>query len=170
MPLLNLCRLRARGTRTSRAARDVFLGDRDSRGGRARALRSQAGMTLIEIMIVMAIIGSLMAVLGTTAKTQWEKSKVNNAKILISEVSKAIEQYNMDCNSYPPTLDALLASPGDACPNWGPQPYIKKKNLSDPWGTPLDYQTDGGKFVLKSFGRDKKPDGEGLDKDISNED
>ena len=131
----------------------------------------ERGMTLIEIMIVMAIIGSLLAVLGTTAKTQWEKSKVSNAKIQIGELSKAIDAYSLDCNTAPPTLEALVANPGtDVCPNWGPNPYTKKKNLNDPWGTPFVYEVGGaGGYKIVSYGSDRKPDGDGNGKDLSNE-
>lgn len=135
------------------------------------AAGNERGMTLIEIMIVMAIIGSLLAVLGTTAKTQWEKSKVSNAKIQIGELGKAIDAYSLDCNAPPPTLEALVANPGsDVCPNWGPNPYTKKKNLNDPWGTPFVYEAGGaGGYRILSYGADRKPDGDGNGKDLSNE-
>jgi general secretion pathway protein G len=134
---------------------------------------NQAGMTLIEIMIVMAIIAGLMAVLGNTANEALQKSRYQNAKIQIKEISKSLEGYNLDCNSYPTSeqgFNALMTSPGaDACPNWGPNAYMKKLP-KDPWGHPFIYESDGSTFTLMSYGRDGKLGGEGYNKDISSED
>jgi general secretion pathway protein G len=146
-----------------------------SRSRLATKLSDEKGMTLIEIMIVIAIIAGLMAVLGRSAADFLAKSKVGNTKIQLSEVAKQLEAYNMDCNSYPTTdqgLKALVASPGaDACPNWGPNPYMKNEP-KDGWGRTLIYESDGGQIIaLRSLGRDKKEGGEGYDKDIDfNED
>jgi general secretion pathway protein G len=133
---------------------------------------NERGMTLIEIMIVLVIIGGLMAVLGTGAVRFLNSSKVDTAKIQIKEISKSLEAYNLTCNSYPTTdegLKALTANPGESCPNWGPEPYMKKEP-KDPWGRPYVYESDGGSFTLMSMGKDRKPGGEGYDKDISSAD
>jgi general secretion pathway protein G len=133
---------------------------------------NERGMTLIEIMIVLVIIGGLMAVLGTGAVRFLNSSKIDTAKIQIKEISKSLEAYNLTCNSYPTTdegLKALTASPGETCPNWGPEPYMKKEP-KDPWGRPYVYESDGGSFTLMSTGKDRKPGGEGYDKDISSAD
>src|SRR3954462_6639202 len=98
--------------------------------GKLSGQLNDVGMTLIEIMIVLAIIGTLMAVLGTGVVKQLDKSRVKNAKIQIREVQKQLGLYNTDCGQYPTTeqgLDALIKSPGEECPNWGPDPYMKKK-------------------------------------------
>ena len=136
-------------------------------------LSNQIGMTLIEIMIVIAIIAGLMAVLGTSANGYLQKSRVSNAKIAMKELGKQLESYNLTCNSYPTTdqgLQALLAAPGDGCANWGPEPYVKKGQLIDPWGKPYTYESDGGKYIIRSTGRDRKEGGTGYDKDLSSED
>jgi general secretion pathway protein G len=135
--------------------------------------QNQRGMTLIEIMIVIAIIAGLMAVLGTSANGYLQKSRVSNAKIAMKELGKQLEAYNLSCNSYPSTdqgLQALLAAPAEGCPNWGPEAYVKKGQLIDPWGKPYMYESDGGTFVIRSFGRDRKENGTGYDKDISTAD
>ena len=133
-------------------------------------LRNSRGMTLIEIMIVIAIIAGLLGVLGTQAKNFLDKSKVENCKILISELSKALDQYSIECNTYPPDLNALLVNPGaEVCPNWGPKPYFSKHPILDTWKHPFEYTTNGNSYVLKSYGRDGKEGGDGLDKDLSSE-
>ena len=138
--------------------------------GNQTSLGSERGMTLIEIMIVIAIIGSIMAIVGVNAKKAFDKSKVSNAKLQMGELSKSLDQYNIDCNSYPPNLEALLSKPGDGCANWGPQAYTKKKLLIDPWGHPFIYESQGGTYTLLSLGRDGKQGGDGLDADIPSED
>lgn len=138
----------------------------------SRAFRftsNDRGMTLIEIMIVMAIIAGLIAALGTGAFNMFNKSKVENAKIAMGVLQKALDSYNLSCNSYPSTdegLEALVKAP-ESCKNWGPEPYVKASQLQDPWGRPYLYESDGATFNIISEGRDKKPGGEGYDKDIS---
>ena len=136
---------------------------------------NQRGMTLIEIMIVIAIIAGLMAVLGTTANDKLQKSRQSQSKIAIKQLATALENYNLDCNTYPTTeqnWNALVTSPGaDACPNWGPNPYIKNiKEAKDAWGRPFLYESDGATFVIRSLGRDGKESGTGYDLDLSSED
>lgn len=126
-------------------------------------------MTLIEIMIVIAIIGGLLAVLGTMAFDRLKKARVDTAKIQMKSIGTALEQYNLACNAFPTTdqgLDALVTKPSAGCDNWGPTPYIKKNQLKDPWGKEFVYESDGSTFELKSFGEDKKEGGEGNAKDI----
>ena len=138
-------------------------------------IRNNRGMTLIEIMIVLLILGRMAGILVTKVMSSLAKARVNQAKILISEIGKALDQFNTDCGFYPTTdqgLQGLITSPGGsrACPNWGPEAYIKKLP-KDPWGTELIYACpDGSHYTLKSLGRDKKEGGEGLDADISSED
>lgn len=136
-----------------------------------RFVQNETGMTLIEIMIVIAIIAGLMAVLGTGANSMLQKSRVENAKIQMKELSNKLEAYNLSCNSYPTGehgLEALIENPGDdVCSNWGPEPYLQRKSLKDPWGREFMYDSDGGSFVLRSFGRDRKEGGDGYDKDLT---
>jgi len=132
---------------------------------------NEAGMTLIEIMIVLAIIGTLLTVLASNVMSKLKKSRVSNTRIQLHEVQKQLDMYNSDCGTYPTTeqgLNALLAKPGEDCPNWGPEPYVKKGQIKDLWGSELIYESDGSAIqVLKSLGEDKKEGGEGNNADIS---
>jgi general secretion pathway protein G len=138
-------------------------------------LKNNRGMTLIEIMIVLVILGSMAAILVTKVSGQLAKARVNEAKILINEVGKGLDQFNTDCGFYPTTdqgLAALSVAPtgGRTCANWGPEPY-RNKIPKDPWSTDLVYTcSDGAHYILKSYGADKKEGGEGLNADISSED
>lgn len=131
-------------------------------------IRNQKGMTLLEIMIVMVILGGLIAVLAGTVRDNLKKAKVKQAKIQISEYGKALDMYYTDCNQYPSTeegLQALMVAPS-TCSNWGPDPYLKKLN-PDPWATPFEYSSTGNDYELKSLGQDKKEGGSGYDLDLS---
>ncbi len=130
------------------------------------------GMTLIEIMIVLAILGGVMAMLGQKVMSNFQKAKVRQARAQLSEIGKALDLYSSDCNDFPPTdagLRGLLSQEGTGCESWGPDSYIKPNLMKDPWGSEIIYENSGGNYVLRSLGKDKKEGGSGFDADISNE-
>ncbi len=129
-------------------------------------LNSKSGMTLIEIMIVLAIIGGLMSILLPRLTGQQDKAKVREAKIVISQVLGALQMYYTDCNRFPSSLDFLeKAPPGDECTSWGPDPYFRK-GVKDPWGNSFVYSLEGGAPSVMSLGKDGKPGGSGNNADI----
>ncbi|MGZ5279702.1 MAG: type II secretion system major pseudopilin GspG [Pseudobdellovibrionaceae bacterium] len=131
-------------------------------------LKNSRGMTLLEIMIVLAILGSLMAVLLPQFMGAQDKSKVKETGIIMSQLVTSLNMYYTDCGKYPESLDGLVKADA-ACANWGPEAY--RKNVpTDPWGTPFAYSVEGGSFIIKSLGKDKKEGGDGYAKDISSED
>lgn len=127
-------------------------------------LKDKKGMTLIEIMIVLAILGGLLTIIGGQVTKQLGKARIKEARIHISEIGKALDLFNMDCAFYPDSLDDLVSAP-DNCKAWGPDPY-QKKLPKDPWGSEFVYEVDGNNYVLISPGPDKT---EGSDDDISSE-
>src|SRR5262245_31124475 len=97
------------------------------------ALRNARGMTLIEIMIELAIIGCLIAILAGSLTDKLAKAKVKEAHIQIAEIGKALDMFYTDCGFYPESLDGLVTAPAE-CSTWGPDPYVKnQKKLVDPW-------------------------------------
>ncbi len=133
-------------------------------------LKCSKGMTLMEIMIVIVILGSLMTILGTRVMDRLGGANVKQAKIQIAEVGKQLEAYYLDCQSYPSTgegLQALMSKPA-SCESWGPDPYLRKLPR-DPWGTELVYESDGASYTLTSLGKDKRDGGEGANADIKSE-
>lgn len=136
-------------------------------------LVNQRGLTLIEIMVVLVIVGGLMAVLGQTVFTNLGNANVKTTRAQFQEISKQLEMYNADCGGFPTTdqgLQALVADPGtDVCPNWGPNPYLKALP-KDPWSRALLYDSDGSTFELRSLGSDRKEGGTGTAKDLSSGD
>lgn len=136
------------------------------------SLRSQSGMTLVEIMIVLVIVGGLIAILGNTVIGRLGSAQVKEAQIQIKEIGKSLDMFYADCGFYPSSaqgLQALVESPGD-CQNWGPDPYLKKVPR-DPWNGDYIYeQKSRSAYTLMSLGADGVEGGEGKDKDISSDD
>lgn len=132
------------------------------------SLNSQRGMTLIEILIVLAIIGTLMAVLIPQVTSRLDKSRVGQTKIAMGQVVNALNLYYTDCGKFPKSIDGLSKADAD-CPNWGPEPYLKK-TPKDAWNRDFVYEIEGNNFLIKSLGSDGREGGDGYGKDITSED
>ncbi len=132
-------------------------------------LKNNRGMTLIEIMIVLAIVGGLMAILAKNFGSQLAKSRVKQTQIEMGTIINALNMYQTDCGRLPSNLEALVKSPGgEECSNWGPDPYLKKAP-KDAWGTDYIYTVEGSTFSLKSLGADRREGGDSFDKDLTSE-
>jgi general secretion pathway protein G len=131
-------------------------------------IRFQAGMTLIEILIVLAIIASMMAFLVPGVTRQLDKSKVQETKILIGQIMNALNLYYTDCGKFPSSLESLVKADPE-CSNWGPEPYLKKAP-KDAWNRDFTYSLDGNQYTIRSLGSDGREGGDGYAKDISSED
>ena len=115
-----------------------------------KRLKNSIGMTLMEIMIVMAILGGLIAVLLPNITGALNRSKIKQTKIAIGQIVQSINGYQIDCGKYPASLDGLTKAPAD-CPNWGPDPYMK--NIpKDGFGQSFTYEITDGNYVVKSPG------------------
>jgi general secretion pathway protein G len=127
---------------------------------------SAKGMTLLELVVVIVLIGGLLAVLSNRLIGSKSRAEYKLAQTQISGLSQKIEQYQVDLGDYPKTLDALVSAP-ETADNWL-GPYAKPVEFKDPWGTNISYKPDdeSGTYVLISLGADRKPGGEGVDKDI----
>lgn len=130
------------------------------------------GFTLLELLVVVAIIGLLAAYVGPKYFSQVGKSEQGLAKAQIDAFSKALDAYRLDVGTFPTTgegLGALRAQPGSA-QGWR-GPYLGKAIPADPWGKPYVYRspgTAGGDYDLISYGKDGAPGGTGDAADITN--
>ena len=136
----------------------------------ARARDGQAGFTLLELLVVMAIIGLLAGYVAPRYFAQIGKSEVKVAQAQLGAIEKAIEQYRLDTGHYPTQeqgLAALMKKPANET-RWD-GPYLKKDVPNDPWGRPFTYKVPGerGDFDLISLGKDGAPGGTGEAADLS---
>ncbi|HEY8242316.1 MAG: type II secretion system major pseudopilin GspG [Vicinamibacteria bacterium] len=135
---------------------------------------AQHGMTLIEILVVLVLIGIVMGILGGNFIGRGEKAKADAAKIEIAQIGQALDLYKLETGRYPTSsegLQALVAAPAGAT-NWN-GPYWKKSSIpKDPWGNDYRYSSPGqkGAYDILSMGADGKEGGEGTNKDISSAD
>ena len=118
------------------------------------------GFTLIEILVVVAIIGMLGAVAVPAYMNYLADARISTTRALISNVDVAVKSYNMKHGKYPESLDVLTQAPDDDS-----DPLLEGDPV-DPWGNELKYEKQSKKRpVITSAG----PDGEfGTDDDISN--
>jgi len=135
------------------------------------AHRRLPGFTLLELLVVVAIIGLLVGYVAPRYFGQIGKSEINAAKAQIDALEKALDQYRLDTGRYPSSelgLNALVQRPANE-PKWN-GPYLKKAVPLDPWGKPYAYKSPGerGDFDIASYGKDGQPGGSGENADLGN--
>jgi general secretion pathway protein G len=128
------------------------LRQRLQRAGSAR------GMTLIEIMVVVAILGIMATTITVMYVRYLESSKVDGTKIQMDNIQQALDAYKIQYGSYPTTEQGL-------------QELVNKKVMpklpKDKWDKEFEYIRNGSSsYTLKSFGADMAPGGEGNDADL----
>lgn len=132
---------------------------------------TQFGFTLLELLVVVAIIGLLASYVGPRYFQQIGKSEVKTARAQIDAFEKALDAYRLDIGHLPTSesgLAALVTRPANE-PKWA-GPYLKKAAPPDPWGNPYVYRQPGehGDLDLFSYGKDGRPGGTGENEDITN--
>jgi len=134
--------------------------------------QKQKGFTLIEIMVVLAILAGLVAMVAPNIIGEAGAARVKTAKAEMANISSALSIYKLNNFTYPSTsqgLEALVSKPsGSPEPkNYKDGGYMPKLPM-DPWGNPYLYISKQGKFEIISFGADGEEGGEGDAADISN--
>lgn len=128
------------------------------------------GFTLLELLVVVAIIGLLAAYVGPKYFGQVGKSEQALARAQIESFHRALGSYRLDVGTFPSTeegLNALMVKPA-AATKWA-GPYLTKAVPQDPWGKPYVYRVPGAKgdYDLLSYGKDGQPGGSGDAADVS---
>jgi len=127
---------------------------------------AQAGFTLGEIMIAIAIIAIMAAVAGPYLMGYLKKARIQSTKTTLRNVQTALQQFNVDMNQYPETLKDLIKKPADeALANKWVAPYLQGSDVpSDGWGNKFHYELTQGQehpYELYSYGPDGKGSKEG---------
>lgn len=135
--------------------------------------KRNAGFTLVEIMIVLAIIGLIFSFVGVNVLNKLKEARVQSAKIQMAAYQQALQSYYLSHNLYPHTsqgLESLIRKPtvGKIPENYPDGGHFQKKELAkDPYGNQFHYECeDYQNYTLSSDGPDRET---GTDDDIKAE-
>jgi general secretion pathway protein G len=132
---------------------------------------TEAGFTLVEMLVVITIIGLIMALVAPRVLGYLSESKAKAAKIQIESFGSALDLFFLDSGRYPTGsegLAALVLRPGNV-PTWN-GPYLKGGVVpTDPWGNAYVYRAAGehGAYEILSYGSDGQEGGTGTASDIT---
>lgn len=126
-----------------------------------RAAFHTRGVTLIEIIVVITILGLLTAAVAIAVIPQLDQAKRDRAKQDIATIQTCLKTFYAKKGNYPDTATGLKGLVDIQC---------LEKMPTDPWDTDYVYLNEGGKPVVVSYGKDKSPGGQENDADISSKD
>lgn len=136
--------------------------------------RHTQGFTLIELMVVIAIIAILASIVAPRMVGRAEKAKRAAARAQVANFKTALTAFRIDTGSYPTTeqgLEALVARPSGYDRKYQEGGYLDSDEVPlDPWANPYVYICPGiedpSGYDLESYGRDGEDGGDGDNKDI----
>ena len=144
----------------------------DTKDMSKRGKRRSSGYTLVELLVVLAILGLLVALAAPRVIRYLGTANTDTAHIQIEKLGGVLDLYRLEIGHYPTDQEGLVAlvdRPPQA-ETWN-GPYLKnRESLIDPWGTPYVYRSPGehGEYDLYTLGADGKEGGDGEDRDITN--
>ena len=127
------------------------------------------GISLVEMLVAVAIVGLLIGLVGPAAMRQLQSSRVQTTEAQISQFRAALDIYLIDTGRYPNSNEGLgaLVNNSSAVPGWN-GPYLRDGEIpTDPWGGSYRYILENGQVRVMSLGADGQPGGTGLDADIT---
>jgi general secretion pathway protein G len=130
----------------------------------------RAGVTLIEMLVVVTIIALFAALVAPRMLRRTDTARVTAARAQINSFMTALGAYKLDTGIYPTTeqgLQALRYRPGNV--NQWQGPYLPQEIPTDPWGNPYVYRFPsdyGDEPEIISLGADGQPGGEDINADI----
>jgi general secretion pathway protein G len=139
-------------------------------------VQQQSGFTLIEVMVVLAIIGGMLALVAGNVIGNAGEARIKTTKSQIKLIENSLDLYKLDNYTYPTTdqgLEALVAKPSGSpeAKNWKSGGYLKGSKLpQDSWGNEFVYFYESGAYEILSLGADGQEGGEEELADISSND
>ena len=125
--------------------------------------------SLLELLIVIAILGGLVAVVAPGLMNSADKAKRDTGCLKMHDLKKRLDMFKLDNGMYPDTeegFEALIQNPDEnKYPGYPPKPYLKKIP-KDSWKTPFVYINKGDDVEIISYGADRKEGGLDNGKDI----
>ena len=140
------------------------------RNEKRKRAKSEAGVTLIEMLVVVTIIALFAAVVAPKMFGHADKARVTAARTQISNFGTALGAYKLDTSMFPTTeqgLQALRVKPSNV--NQWQGPYFQQDVPLDPWSHAYIYKypgEHGDEPDIISYGADGQPGGEGINADI----
>jgi general secretion pathway protein G len=137
---------------------------------RKRTRLGERGYSLLELLVVLAILGLIIAIAAPRVIGYFDSSKAKAAQIQIANIAAALDLYYLANGAYPSEqqgLKALVEQP-EGVQAWD-GPYLNRADgIVDPWDRPYIYKQPGthGKFDVSSLGADGKEGGEDEDRDL----
>ena len=113
-----------------------------------RTVVQRRGFTLMEVLVVVAIIVVLAGIAAPIVLNRLEEAKMDRARIDCKAISDACGTYYISNGQYPESLD-LLVQPREG----GGKPYLPESALSDPWGKRYQMRNPGTHRENASMGR-----------------
>jgi general secretion pathway protein G len=126
---------------------------------RARGKARRRGMTLIEIMVVMVILGLIAGMVGIAVVGAADRARVDRTKTDIANLQGALDLYKARHGHYPDTGSGMKALVDE---------NILSKTPKDAWDNDYQYLMEGGKAIVKSYGADGQPGGDATNADLTN--
>ena len=128
-----------------------------------RTASSEAGLTLVEIMVVLIIIGVMWVAFGKRIFGAGDRMKAQVTESSLTNVKGYVEQFQLRYNKLPSSLDDLTRCTEATGP--GCIPLASADTLVDAWGQPLRYSSSGRQYKIWSLGADMTEGGDGVNFD-----
>ena len=137
-----------------------------------KQISTENGFTLLELLVVLAILGLLAAIVGPQVMKYLGSSRSETAAVQVKNVASSLELFRLDARRYPTPQEGLIAlvKAPPSLPTWN-GPYLPDESaLNDPWGKPYLFKAPGKhrEVDVYSYGSDGVEGGTGEAKDVGN--